>query len=92
MIFKRGVFNHIGEAKHVHHSNRPANVIVNCTGLAAGKLGGVEDKEMIPARGQTVLVRNDGDGVMYATSGTDDGDDEVCYTMQRPAGEAFCRL
>jgi len=66
--------------------------VINCTGLSAGKLGGVEDKDMVPARGQTVLVRNEGDGVMYATSGTDDGDDEVCYTMQRPAGESSTSL
>ena len=63
-------------------------MVVNCTGLSAGKLGGVEDKDMVPARGQTVLVRNEGNGMMYATSGTDDGDDEVCYAMQRPAGES----
>lgn len=41
---------------------------------------------MIPARGQTVLVRNEADA-MYASSGSDDGDEEVCYLMQRAAGQ-----
>ena len=50
------------------------------------KLGGVNDEKMLPARGQTVLVRND-PGIMCANSGTDDGEDEVCYIMQRAAGE-----
>ena len=40
---------------------------------------------MIPARAQIVLVRNE-PGVMASTSGTDEGEDEVCYVMQRAAG------
>ena len=47
---------------------------------------------MIPARGQTVLVRNVGDGLMYGTSGTDDGDEEVCYFMGRAAGKLQRKL
>ena len=43
------------------------------------------DKSVIPVRGQIVVVRND-PGVMLTVSGTDDGDDEVCYIMQRAAG------
>lgn len=43
------------------------------------------DKTVIPARGQIVVVRNTLDG-MYTISGTDDGDDEVTYIMQRAAG------
>ena len=45
------------------------------------------DEKITPARGQTVLVRNEAD-VMASNSGTDDGDDEVCYIMQRAAGKA----
>ena len=44
------------------------------------------DENITPARGQTVLVRNEAD-VMAVTSGTDDGDDEACYIMQRAAGK-----
>ena len=65
-------------------------MLVNCTGLMALKLGGVNDRKMLPARGQTVLVRND-PGMMCSNSGTDDGDDEVCYVMQRAAGESTRR-
>lgn len=43
------------------------------------------DKNVYPARGQIVLVRND-PGVMLTISGTDDAEDEVCYIMQRAAG------
>lgn len=43
------------------------------------------DETVIPARGQTVLVRNEVDG-MYATSRTEDAEDEMAYVMQRAAG------
>ncbi|KAK0512451.1 hypothetical protein JMJ35_005579 [Cladonia borealis] len=86
VIFKRAVFDHISEASRVHHSGEKADVIINCTGLSAGKLGGVEDRNMVPARGQIVLVRNEGDGVMHATSGTDFSKEDFCYTMTRAAG------
>lgn len=59
--------------------------MVNCTGLLASKLGGVEDKTVVPARGQVVVVRNDA-GKMADVSGTDDGPDEACYVMTRAAG------
>lgn len=85
MIFSRCIFNHISEAANAHHSGQKADVTVNCTGLSAGKLGGVMDEKIMPARGQTMLVRNEAD-VMASNSGTDDGDDEVCYIMQRAAG------
>ncbi|KAL8823667.1 MAG: hypothetical protein Q9191_005652 [Dirinaria sp. TL-2023a] len=85
VIVKRHIFKHVAEAANVHFSGRKAHVVLNCTGLSAAKLGGVQDQGMMPARGQTVLVRNEAD-VMCSNSGTDDGDDEVCYTMQRAAG------
>lgn len=87
VLFKRAVFGHISEAAKVHHSGRRADAVVNCTGLSARTLGGVEDVNMIPARGQTVLVRNEA-SAMYASSGCDDGDDEVVYLMQRVAGKS----
>ena len=78
VVLKRGIFKHISEAAHAHHSGQKANLIANCTGLSAGKLGGVEDKSMVPARGQTVLVRNEAIGIVGG-SGTDDGDDELDF-------------
>ncbi|KAI9836602.1 MAG: hypothetical protein M1819_001234 [Sarea resinae] len=85
VVLKRGILKHISEAAGLHHSGRPAQLVVNCTGLSSAKLGGVEDKNVIPARGQIVVVRND-PGLMASISGTDDGDDEVTYIMQRAAG------
>ncbi|CAK1358617.1 unnamed protein product [Cercospora beticola] len=84
-VVKRGILKHISEAANLHHSGKPADLIINATGLSSLKLGGVEDKKVYPARGQIVLVRNE-PGFMASTSGTDDGDDEACYIMQRAAG------
>ncbi|KAG0652687.1 D-amino-acid oxidase [Hyphodiscus hymeniophilus] len=84
-VFKRAVLAHISDAASLHASGNRADLVVNCTGLLASKLGGVMDKTVIPVRGQIVVVRND-PGVMLTVSGTDDGDDEVCYIMQRAAG------
>lgn len=86
VIVSRAVLSHISEARHLHHSGRPVDAIINCTGLSASKLGGVEDNTVIPARGQTVIVRND-PGVMVCTSGTDDGEEEIAYIMKRAAGK-----
>lgn len=85
VVFKRCILTHISEAANFHHSGQKADVIVNCTGLLASKLGGVMDTTVIPARGQIVVVRNT-PGAMFTVSGTDDGEDEVCYIMQRAAG------
>ncbi|MCJ1382266.1 hypothetical protein MMC17_005379 [Xylographa soralifera] len=81
--FRRAVFAHIADAARA--AGRPADLVVNCTGLASLKLGGVADKAMMPVRGQTVLVRNEA-GVMAATSRTGDGVEEMCYVMQRAVG------
>jgi glycine/D-amino acid oxidase-like deaminating enzyme len=85
VIFKRGVVKHIADATSLHHSGKPADLVVNCTGLFSLFMGGVQDKNMYPARGQIVLVRND-PGIMATTSGTDDGEDEAVYIMHRAAG------
>lgn len=85
MTFQRAIFNHICDAATAHHSGQKAHAIINCTGLSSAKIGGVEDKTVIPARGQIVLVRND-PGAMYSISGCDDGEDEISYIMMRAAG------
>ena len=79
------MFGHVSEAAAAHHSGHAADLVINCTGLSAAKLGGVEDKSVIPARGQIVIVRND-PGAMFSISGCDDGQDEVAYIMMRAAG------
>lgn len=85
VVFKRAIFNHICDAATALHSGKKAHVIINCTGLSAARIGGVEDKTVIPARGQIVLVRNE-PGAMFSISGCDDGEDEVAYIMTRAAG------
>ncbi|KAI9724016.1 MAG: hypothetical protein M1812_000734 [Candelaria pacifica] len=85
VLIKRGILMHITDAVKLHHSGNKADLILNCTGLSSANLGGVEDKTVFPARGQIVLVRNE-PGVMLDVSGTDDGEDEATYIMQRAAG------
>ncbi|KAL3439178.1 hypothetical protein BDV09DRAFT_182316 [Aspergillus tetrazonus] len=84
-VFKRAVFKHVSDAANAHHSGQPADIVVNCTGLASKKLGGVRDDKLYPGRGQIVIVRND-PGKMVSMSGTDDGEDELMYMMTRAAG------
>lgn len=81
----RTTVSHIGDAAALHSSGKRADLVVNCTGLLAAKLGGVMDAAVYPIRGQVVVVRNS-PGVMLSISGTDDAGDELCYIMQRGAG------
>lgn len=85
MVFKRANVSHIAEAADLHHSGKKADVVVNCTGLSSLRLGGVMDSNLLPARGQIVVVRND-PGLMVGISGTGDGDDEATYIMTRAVG------
>jgi D-amino-acid oxidase len=90
VVFKRAIFKHIKESSAPSIFNgKKVHVVVNCTGLGAAKLGGVEDKTVVPARGQIVVVRNDA-GKMMDISGTDDGPEEACYVMTRAAGGGEC--
>lgn len=86
VTFKRALFEHISDAAYSgFHPHGNVDLIVNCTGLMASKLGGVQDNTVVPARGQIVLVRNEA-GRMLNVSGTDDGETEACYVMTRAAG------
>nr|POE51832.1 d-amino-acid oxidase [Quercus suber] len=85
VVIKRGIVTHVTDAASLHHSGRRADLIVNCTGLSSLHLKGVENKTLYPLRGQVVVVRND-PGFMATVSGTDDGDDEACYIMNRAGG------
>jgi glycine/D-amino acid oxidase-like deaminating enzyme len=69
----------------MHHTQRKAEVIINCTGLGARSLGGVADCRVYPARGQIVLVRNTSDSIC-TVSGTDDASTEAMYIMERAGG------
>ncbi|KAJ5376421.1 FAD dependent oxidoreductase [Penicillium cosmopolitanum] len=85
VTFRRANFKHILEASKGIQLGGPFDLVVNCTGLMASQLGGVEDKSLVPARGQIVVVSNNA-SKMISISGTDDGDDEACYVMTRAAG------
>ncbi|KJZ79975.1 D-amino-acid oxidase [Hirsutella minnesotensis 3608] len=85
VVIKRAVLTNIADAKDLSHTGSPASVIVNATGLGSRKLGGVNDLALMPARGQTVLVRNE-QPTMITTSGTVDSDVEMLYIMQRAGG------
>lgn len=85
VVFKRGVIKHISEAAGLSHTGRKADVVVNSTGLMASRLGGVMDANVVPVRGQLVVVRNEAP-MMMTKSGTDDAADEVFYVMMRAAG------
>jgi len=86
VVFKRAVLKHINEAANMSHTGKKADIVVNASGLLACKLGGVMDSAMYPARGQTVLVRNQASPHMITSSGSDDGDDEIMYIMNRAVG------
>lgn len=47
--------------KTITHINEafltPQTIVFNCTGLGAKNIGGIEDKEVFPTRGQVVVIR-----------------------------------
>jgi D-amino-acid oxidase len=95
VVLKRQILTHIADAKKMHDSGDDADVVINCTGLMASTLGGVNDKAVVPARGQIVIVRNDpGMAVGAMTSGTDDGTarEESVYYMNRACGMTPIRV
>lgn len=76
--------------RHVSHvceaftlTSPPPSAVVNATGILASKLGGVEDKNVYPTRGQTILVRNEC-SKMYYRSG--ERLEEQAYIIPRPCG------
>ncbi|KAE9570800.1 D-amino-acid oxidase [Colletotrichum fructicola] len=85
VVLKRGAVSHIDDLKTMHHSGKPADVLVNASGLQARDLGGVMDRSLVPIRGQIVLVQNEA-GPLYNISGTDDGDAEISHLMMRASG------
>lgn len=87
--FRRGTLGHIREAFLAGPGDKPADVVVNCTGLWASKLRGVEDVNVVPMRGQLVIVENESNG-MFSLSGDPYMNDDVgecCYVIDRPSGE-----
>ena len=86
VTLKRGFVGHITEATEFHTSGDKADLVVNCTGIEASKLGGVADANVYPARGQICLVKNPCH-IVATTSGTDDGASDVFYVQGRRDGK-----
>lgn len=81
---KRSIIHDISDARDQHSSGRSASIVINCTGLGAATLKGVQDPDVYSAQGQMAVIRNDTAGRITFISGTDDGPDETTYIM--PAG------
>ncbi|KAH8658151.1 D-amino-acid oxidase [Xylariales sp. PMI_506] len=85
VVFQRRKLGHIAEAASVPHPDgHMPQVLVNATGLGSRWIQGVEDQDMVPARGQTMLVRNE-PGVMMGVSMGKNGEG-FGYCMTRAAG------
>ncbi|OIW28787.1 nucleotide-binding domain-containing protein [Coniochaeta ligniaria NRRL 30616] len=84
-VFRRTVLKHISEAAVMSHTGSKADIVINASGLLACRLGGVMDSAVYPIRGQIVVVRNEAP-IMLTTSSTDDGEEELLYTMTRAVG------
>ncbi|KAK8041210.1 FAD dependent oxidoreductase, partial [Apiospora phragmitis] len=72
-------------------SPEPADFVVNCAGLGARDLGGVEDAGVFPVRGQLVLVENQSDGMYFMPYnkrlGMNPQVAETAYIIERPLGK-----
>lgn len=66
--------------------NRRPHAVIVCAGLGARALGGVEDLDVYPIRGQTVLVR--APWVRFGRTLSGSGDDAVwTYVIPRRSGD-----
>lgn len=83
---KYAVIDHVTDAAKQHHSGLEVDMVVNCSGLMASKLGGVQDENIFPARGQMCLVKNKISGI-FTTSGVDDVPSDTMYVMPRGRGK-----
>lgn len=84
---RRTVISHIDEARKLHHSQHEPDLIVNCTGLSSRTLGGVNDKNIYPVKGQIVVLSNTCTD-QYIIEGISDGivTNEVFYLFPREEG------
>ncbi len=67
------------EVKNLAEVSTQVDFVVNCTGLAAGKLTG--DKDVFPIRGQILKVENNLPGMAYLSD--DDGPNALAYIFPR---------
>lgn len=75
----------IETARYLHPSGKPAALVVNCTGLLAAKIKGVDDPQRnFPVRGQVVVLRNTVEDVVSVHS--HDRPNESLYIFPRKEG------
>jgi glycine/D-amino acid oxidase-like deaminating enzyme len=91
VTFRRATIDHIRDAfsQGVADTVR-ADIVVNCSGLWASKLGGVMDDKVVPVRGQIVLVENESHGIFFYSGDENMRKDigECSYIINRPGGES----
>lgn len=79
---------HIDDARKLHATSASARLVVNCAGLAATKIAGVEDKSRnFPIRGQVMVVRNTVDRVIMVEGFREEN--ELLYIFPRKEGGAI---
>ena len=81
VTFTRGNVQHIQDVGKLVQTD----LIVNCTGLNAVRLGGVGDPNVFPARGQVVIVSNK-PPLLKSMLGLEHTEDADAYIIPRPAG------
>lgn len=75
----------IDQAKELHHSKRSSHLVINCTGLGAKDIEGVNDsKKNFPVRGQVLLVRNSIENATIVEGFEEP--DEMLYIFPRKEG------
>ncbi|CDK25218.1 unnamed protein product [Kuraishia capsulata CBS 1993] len=84
VVIRRAHVAHIKDVASYYTKGTP-EVIVNCSGLLARKLGGVEDKAVYPIKGQILLIRNNC-STLLSVSGTEGPDEEAFYIFPRKEG------
>ena len=80
--FVRRHLTHIREA--FTFTSGPCAAVINATGILANKLGGVEDKNVYPTRGQTILVRNECSKMYFRSA--ERQEEEPTYIIPRRFG------
>lgn len=79
---------HIDHARLLHATSDMAKLVINCAGLSASQISGVEDKNRnYPVRGQVMVVRNTIDRVILV-SGFKEAN-EMLYIFPRKEGGAI---
>lgn len=89
VTYRRVTLDHIIEANKFHSSGLKPDVLVNCTGVLASKLGGVQDSKVHPIKGQLTVVENNIDALYGVDFFKSEYPDDLLYVMPRREGGAI---